>query len=58
MEIAGHSSVRSPLAVRNYDGLIKFGYVAFAIVAIALLYFASAGPGFSEAELAMATVFP
>jgi hypothetical protein len=58
MEIVDHSSVRSHLAVRNYDSLIKFGYVAFAIFAIALFYFASGGPGVSEAELAIAAVFP
>jgi hypothetical protein len=46
------------LAVRNYDGAINLAYVAFAIIAIALLYFASAGPGVSEAELAFATVGP
>jgi hypothetical protein len=34
------------------------GYAAFAIVAIAMLYLASIGPGLTEAELAMATVFP
>jgi len=58
MEIAGHSSVPSHLAVRNYDGLIKFAYVVFAIIAIAGLYFASGGPGVSGAELAMAAVLP
>jgi hypothetical protein len=34
------------------------GYVAIAIVAIAVLYIASTGPGVTEAELAIATVFP
>jgi hypothetical protein len=38
--------------------LIMLGYVAFAIVAIALLDFASSGPGVTEAELAVATVLP
>jgi hypothetical protein len=46
------------LAVRNYDGLIMLGYVAIAIVAIAVLYIASSGPGFTEAELAVATALP
>jgi hypothetical protein len=58
MEIAGHSSVPSHLAARNYDGLIKLAYVVFAIVAIALLYFASNGPGVSDAGLAIATAWP
>jgi hypothetical protein len=58
MEIARHSSVPSHLAVRNYGGLIKLAYVAVAIVAIALLYLAIAGPGVNEAELALATVGP
>jgi hypothetical protein len=58
MEIAGHNSLRSHLAVRDYDGLIKLAYVVFAIIAIAALYFASSGPGVSEAELAIATILP
>ena len=58
MKITDHTAIRSGLAVRNYDDLIMLGYVAFAIVAIALLYFASSGPGVTEAELAVATVLP
>ena len=58
MEITDHTAIRSHLAVRKYDGLVMFGYVVFAIVAIAVLYFASGGPGVTEAELAIATVFP
>ena len=58
MEITDHTAVRSHLAVRNYNGLVMLGYVVFAIVAIAVLYFASGGPGASEAELAIATVLP
>ena len=58
MEITDHTAIRSHLAVRKYDGLVMFGYVAFAIVAIAVLYFASGGPGVTEAELAVATVLP
>jgi len=46
------------LAVRNYDGLIMLGYLAFAIVAIVVLFIASSGPGVTEAELAIATVLP
>jgi hypothetical protein len=58
MEITDHTAIRSHLAVRNYNGLVMLGYVVFAIVAIALLYFASGGPGVTEAELAIATVLP
>ena len=58
MEITDHTAIRSHLAVRNYDGLIMLGYVAIAIVAIAVLYFASSGPGVTEAELAVAAVLP
>jgi hypothetical protein len=58
MEITDHTAIRSHLAVGNCDGLIMLGYVAFAIVAIAALYFASSGPGVTEAELAIASVLP
>ena len=58
MEITDHTAIRSRLAVRNSDALIMLGYVAFAVVAIALLYLACSGPGVTEAELAVATVFP
>ena len=56
MKISNHTAIRSHLAARNYDGLIVL--VAFATVAIAALYLASGGPGLTEAEVAMATVFP
>jgi hypothetical protein len=58
MEIADHTAIRSHLAVRKNDSLIIVGYLAFAIVAIAVLYFVSNGPGVTEAELAIATVLP
>jgi hypothetical protein len=58
MELTDHTAIRSRLAVRNYDGLIMLGYVAFAIVAIAVLYLASSGTGVAEAELAIAAVLP
>jgi hypothetical protein len=58
MEITDRSVLQSPVKVRDYDGLIVLGYVAFAIVAIAALYAASTGPGLTEAELALATVLP
>jgi hypothetical protein len=34
------------------------GYAALATIVIAALYFASIGPGLTEAELAIAAVFP
>jgi len=58
MEIADHNAIRSQLIARNHIGLIMLGYAAFAVIAIAMLYLASIGPGITEAELAMATVFP
>jgi len=58
MEITDHTAFRLHSAVRNYDGLIMLGSIAFAIVAIAVLYIASSGPGVTEAELAIATVLP
>jgi hypothetical protein len=58
MEITSHTSIRSHLIARNSDSWIMLGYVAFAIVALAAIYFASAGPGVTEANLAMATALP
>jgi hypothetical protein len=58
MDMTNHTVARSYLAAQNYNSLIILGYAAFAIVAIAALYFASIGPGHTEAELAMAVVFP
>jgi hypothetical protein len=58
MEITDRTAIRSHLAIRNYNGLIMLGYVAFAIIAITVLYIASSGPGVTESELAVATVFP
>ena len=58
MEIADHNAIQSQSIARNHIGLIMLGYAAFAIVAIAMLYLTSIGPGLTEAELAMATVFP
>jgi hypothetical protein len=46
------------MKVRDHDGLILLGYLAFAIVAIAALYAASSGPGVTGADLALATVLP
>ena len=58
MKITDYTAIQSYLVIRNYDHLITLGYLAFAIVAVALLCFASSGPGVSEAELATATVLP
>jgi hypothetical protein len=58
MKITDYTAIQSYFVIRNYDRLITLGYVAFAIVAVAVLYFASSGPGVSEAELATATVLP
>jgi hypothetical protein len=58
MKIADDTVIQTYLAVRNSDRLITLGYVAFAIVAIAVLFFASSGPGVTEVELAIATVLP
>jgi hypothetical protein len=54
MEIISHASIRPHLAARNADGWIMLGYVAFAVVALVAIYFASAGPGVIDANLAMA----
>jgi len=56
MESADHAAIRTHLA--NYNSFIILGYVGLAIVAIAALYFASNGPGFTEAALAISTVLP
>jgi hypothetical protein len=58
MEFVQQAAVRSHLVVGGYDRRIILGYVAFAIVALAAVYFASSGPGFTEAELAISTVTP
>ena len=58
MKIADHTVSPSYLAVSNSNRLITLGYITFAIVAVAVLYFASSGPGVTEAEFAIATVFP
>jgi hypothetical protein len=58
MEITDRTVLQSSTKVRDYDGLIVLGYLAFAIVAIAALYVASSGPGVTGADLALATVLP
>ena len=51
-------AVPSQFAARGYDGWITLGYVAFAIIALAAIYFASGGPGVTETDLVVATVLP
>ena len=58
MESVGHVAIRSQLGVGGYDRRIMLGYVAFAIVALAAVYFASGGPGLTESQLAIAAAFP
>ena len=58
MDFVEHAAIQSHLAARDYDRRIMLGYVIFAIVALAAVYFASGGPWFPESQLAMATVFP
>ena len=58
MEFVQQATNRSHLAVSGCDRRVLLGYAAFAIVALAAVYFASGGPGFSETELAMAAVLP
>jgi hypothetical protein len=55
MEYVQQAANRS---VGDYDRRIALGYAAFAVVALAAVYFASGGSGFSETELAMAAVLP
>jgi len=58
MAIAGHAVLQSHLAIRSYDRWILLGYVAFATLAITALYFASGGPGVTEADLLSAMALP
>lgn len=56
MKIASHITTNP--AARNCDSSIIYVAMSFVTLAIAMLYFASSGPGLTEAELAMAAVFP
>ena len=58
MAIAEHTAFQSHLAIRSYDRWIVLGYVAFAILAISAIYFASGGPGVTEADLVSAIALP
>ena len=39
--------------VRNHDGWIIAGYLAFAVIACVAIYFASTGPGISDFDPAV-----
>jgi len=58
MAIPEQTFLQSHLSIRNYDHWILLGYVAFAILAITAIYFASGGPGITEADLASAMALP
>ncbi|MGY3528969.1 MULTISPECIES: hypothetical protein [Bradyrhizobium] len=47
-----------PSSVRSHDGLIIFGYIAFSVLMLATIYFASSGPSFTDADLATMTMMP
>jgi hypothetical protein len=57
MAIAQHSAPM-PSLVRSYDGAIILGYVTFAVVILAAIYFASGGPGFTDSDLSVMAVMP
>jgi len=56
MEFVQQATNRSHLAVSGCDCRVGLGYAAFAIVALAAVYFASGGSGVTETELT--TVLP
>ena len=56
MNIAERAVIRPHLSVQTHWA--AYACLAFALVALALTYLASAGPGLSAAELAKAVVFP
>jgi hypothetical protein len=58
MTISEHTAFQSHSAVRSNDRWILLGYLAFAILAIIAIYFASGGPGVTEADLASAIALP
>ena len=58
MTISEHTTFQSHSAVRSNDRWILLGYLAFAILAIIAIYFASGGPGVTEADLASAIALP
>ena len=58
MNIAEHPVIRLHFAGLTHNHWIRVGYIAFALIAVATIYFASTGSGLTEAELAMAAVWP
>ncbi len=56
MEIAQRTHLVRPQASRN--GWIILGYVALAVIALVAIYFASAGPGITDGDLAVMTAMP
>jgi hypothetical protein len=58
LKVKNHDTMLLPSYSIFANRLITLGYVAIAIVAVAVLCFASSGPGVTEAELATATVLP
>jgi hypothetical protein len=45
-------------AVHSFDRWIVVGYTAFALLALAAIYFASGGPSVTQADLAIAMALP
>jgi hypothetical protein len=58
MTISEHTAFQSHSAIRSNDRWILLGYLAFAILAIVVIYFASVQPGFTEADLVSAIALP
>ncbi|MGY3341430.1 hypothetical protein ACVWZ4_007391 [Bradyrhizobium sp. USDA 4472] len=56
MNIAERAVIRPHLTIQSH--WITYSYVAFTLVALAVIYLASAGPGFTEAELARTIAWP
>lgn len=48
----------SDLAPRNYDGLLLLGYAALAVLALAAIYLAAAGPDLAGGDFTAAAVMP
>jgi hypothetical protein len=46
-------SAPMPSSVRSCDGIVVFGYAAFAVVALVAIYFSSGGPSFTGADLSV-----
>jgi hypothetical protein len=49
-------SAPMPSLVRSYDGAITLGYVTFAVVILAAIYFASGS--FTDSDLSVMAVMP